>query len=73
MLETSVLVVDFFISIKKKIYFYWIEHHSTDAVLLLSALLVRLWYNYAFGKVDEPFFHAGMYDLKNNLEEPICW
>lgn len=40
--------------------------------MLLSALLVGLWYNFAFGKVDELLFHAGIYDLKNNLEEPMC-
>lgn len=42
------------------------------AAPLLSALLVRLWYNYTSGKADELFVHAGVYDSKSNLGEPVC-
>lgn len=69
MLKTSLLVVEFFVSIKKMLL---LNYTSLMAAPLLSALLVRLWYNYASGKVGELFFHAGIYDLKNNLEESVC-
>lgn len=65
--------MDFFISKKKNIFaFIELNIIVLMAAPLLSALLVRLWYNYASGKVNELFFHAGIHDLKNNLEEPMC-
>lgn len=72
MLKTSLLVVDFFISTKKKIAFIELNITVLMAEPLLSGLLLSLWYSYSSGKVNEFFFHAGIYDLTNNLEEPMC-